>query len=482
MALELRQQQRLEFRLTMRLQQAIKLLQLNHLELVAAVQQELAENPTLEEVPGTSTPEVGEVEARLARQASEQSADEAERNNGQEEGGGIEWERVLEDMSADRSAFGNAAGPSRFDDLPPIEANLTAAPSLTEHLSWQLAMQSCSEAERAAALAIIHNLDSRGYLDATLEQVAEEAEVDAETAERALAIVQSLDPLGCGGRDLVEVLLVQARHAWPEDPVIGRIIRDHLGDLETRNYAAIARALDIEVEDAIEYHKMLQTLEPWPGRPYAETANHTIIPDIEVRKVDGEWRVFLNEDGLPKLRISGYYRRVLQDPTASRQDRKYIKERLDSADFLISSIYKRQDTIRKVVEKILEFQRDFFERGPEHLRPMVLRDIADAIGMHESTISRVTTNKYMLCPHGIFELKYFFNAGIQRMSGGDLAAEAVRQKIRKLIAEEDPRKPLSDQKIVKLLAEENIRIARRTVAKYREAMGILPSTQRKQLY
>lgn len=484
MALELRQQQKLSQQLviTLRLQQAIKLLQLNHQELVTAVQKELIENPTLEELPGTTDNVRSDAERRYEQGVDVQKADELERNNGSESSGGVDWNKVLDEYAQGNSAFRSSAGPSRYEDMPPIEATLTASESLAEHLMWQLGMQQCTDAELQAAISIIHNLDHRGYLESTFEQIALEAEVDMDAVEGALEIVRGLDPIGCGARDLKEVLVTQARHHWPEDPFIVRLLSEHLPDLEARNYQGIAKGLDLDVEDVVEYHRMIQTLEPWPGRPFADAPNQYITPDIEVVKMGGEWQILQNEDGLPRLRISSYYRRVMRDGGSSREEKQYIKERLESADFLIKSIYKRQRTIHRVMKAILERQQDFFEKGAEYLRPMVLRDVADDIEVHESTVSRVTTNKYVQCPHGIFELKYFFNAGIQRMQGEDLAAESVRQKIKKLVAEEAPKTPLSDQQIVKLLKDQNIVIARRTVAKYREAMGILPSNHRKQLF
>jgi len=376
----------------------------------------------------------------------------------------------------------NAAGPSRFDDMPPIEQSLTSSTSLSAHLSWQLGMQVCSEAEHKVAIAIIHNLDHRGYLDCSMDQIIEDTGVDPQLAEDSREMVMGFDPLGCASMDLGECLQLQCESRWPEDEYILRIVAEHLGDIESRNYQAIARALEIEIEDVVEYHKMIQTLEPWPGRPFTEAPSQYITPDIEVVKISGEWTILQNEDGMPRLRVSNYYRKVLTDKGSSKADKQYIKERLDSADFLIKSIYQRQRTIHRVMNAILERQRDFFDRGAEFLTPMILRDVADAIGVHESTVSRVTTNKYVQCLHGIFELKYFFNAAIQTSYGGELAGQAVKEKIRKLIADEDSAKPLSDSKIVKLLSAEDIVIARRTVAKYREAMGILPSSKRKNLF
>jgi len=343
-------------------------------------------------------------------------------------------------------------------------------------------MQPVTDDEYRAALAIIHNLDERGWLDSPLETIAEESGLDLESVTDAHELILGFDPIGCGARDLKECLTVQAKVTWPEDPNFVRILQDHLGEIETRNYQAIATKLGVEVEDVVEYHKMIQKLEPWPGRPFADAPPQYITPDITVVQVGGEWQILQNDDGLPRLRVSPYYKRILENGLSKKEERDYVKERLESADFLIKSIYKRQRTIHKVMACILERQRDFFDKGPETLKPMILKDVADEIGVHESTVSRVTTNKYVQCPHGIFELKYFFNAGIQRLGGEDLAAEAVKQKIRKLVGEENRKNPMSDQQIVQVLASENIKIARRTVAKYREALGILPSQQRKHLF
>jgi len=482
MAFDLRQQQKLSQQLviTQQLQQAIKLLQLNHLEMVEAVQAEMLENPTLEEIPGTDSHSTTDAEAVLADGARAERQDVVDQNNGAQESG-IDWERYLQQQ--DSSAFSaGSTGPSRFDDLPPIETTLSTSESLTQHLMWQLSMTSCTDDEQQAAIGIIHNLDHRGYLNEGLEVIAEECETDLEAVEGALEIVQSFDPIGCGARTLAETLALQAAHMWPEDPFIVQLITDHLTDIETRNYGNIARAMDLELEDVVEYHKMIRELEPWPGRAYSEPPNQYITPDITVVKMGGEWQILQNEDGMPRLRVSRYYKQVLQDGRSSRDEKRYIKERLDSADFLIKSIFKRQRTIHRVMTCILERQHDFFDLGPEHLKPMVLRDVADEIGVHESTVSRVTTNKYVQCPHGIFELKYFFNARIQSTQGDDFAGEAVKEKMRKLVGDEDPKKPLSDSDLVKLLSRQGVQIARRTVAKYREQMGILSSSQRKRLF
>jgi len=476
MGLEIKQNLRLQQQLaiTPQLQQAIKLLQLNHLELVEQVQQEMLENPTLEEVPDTAVDTTSDAERALETQAADVSRDQDEQNNGQ--GDDIDWNKYMEAQGSDS---GPPRGASGLEELPPIETNLVGRESLAEHLEWQLQMQSCTDGERAAALLIIRNLDDRGWLSVPLDDLVAGQDVDREDLEGALDIVQHLDPLGCGARDLEECLLVQIGIVYPDDPTFPILIKNHLGDFEKRNYAAIARALQIDMEDVVEYHRMLKVLEPWPGRDYTSPEPQYISPDVHVFRIGDEWQVLQNEDGLPKLRISRHYKQILQGKESTRAEREYIKERLSSADFLIKSIYKRQNTIGRVMRCILRRQADFFDHGPDQLHPMVLRDVADELGIHESTVSRVTSNKYVQCPQGIFELKFFFNNGVNAVHGEQVAAESVKRRIKKLIAAEDPTNPLSDDAVVRVLQKENIDIARRTVAKYREAMGILPSSKRR---
>lgn len=478
MGLEIKQSLKLQqsLAITPQLQQAIKLLQLNHLELVEQIQQEMLENPTLEEIPGSASDTTTDAQRELEKQATQAAGDTVEHANEAGTSEAVDWGKVLEGYSDD--GFRNR-GASGFEELPPIETNLVSASSLSEHLDWQLQMQSCTDGEQRAALVIIHNLDDRGWLQVPLEEVCVEAEVGMDDAEGALDIVQHLDPLGCGARSLEECLRVQVGVLFPEDPYLPQIVSRHLSDIEKRNYPAIARAVEIDVDDVVEYHKMIRALEPWPGRNYTVSEPQYISPDVYVFKMGDEWQVVQNEDGLPKLRVSHYYRQVLQGKDSTRAERDYIKERLSSADFLIKSIYKRQNTIGRVMRCILRRQMDFFEKGPDHLKPMVLRDVADELGIHESTVSRVTSNKYVQCPHGIVELKFFFNNGVNAVSGEQVAAESVKRRIKRMIATENPANPLSDDQIVRGLQQENVDIARRTVAKYREAMGILPSSKRR---
>lgn len=468
--------------MTPSLVQAIKLLQLNHLELVEAINEEMMVNPTLEEVPGSGQEVEAEAERLMQPQTADARKESEERSNslegaGEGAGGSEErdWGQVLEGLADDRD---RQRGSSGMDELPPIDQNLTGSSSLAEHLDWQLKMQVMPEDVRAAARVLVHSLDDRGWLEGTLEEIAEQSGLAEALLAEALRVVQQLDPVGCGARTLEECLLVQARFHYPEDVNFEKLIRDHLHDLERRDYKAIARALGMEVEDAQEYHRMLKVLDPLPGRAHTGGDPQYISPDVYISKVGNEWQISQNEDGMPKLRVSGYYRRVLQSKDATKQERDYIKEKLGNAEYLLRSLYRRQDTISKVVRAILARQRAFFDHGATHLRPMVLKDIADEIGVHESTVSRVTSSKYLQCPHGLFELKYFFNAGL---GGGEgVTAEVAKQRIRRLIQSEDRARPLSDEALAQILQRESIDIARRTVAKYREALGIPPVSRRKE--
>jgi RNA polymerase sigma-54 factor len=475
--------------MTPQLQQAIKLLQLSRLELQDLVQEEMLENPVLEDAsePTTEVSAEGEegsqstvdgpngqvdsLQTAEGPTTTEVKADERNAND-------IDWEAYLESYTM------SPALPSmrqQEDDLPTLEQTLSAGDSLPEHLMWQLKLGGYAEEEEAVGTLIIGNLDPAGYLrEPGLEEIAEQAGVDFELAEAVLERIQTFDPVGVAARDLAECLLVQARHIGADDEVLVAMITHHLGNLENKNYQAIARDLKQPVEEIYEAAKVIMSLDPRPGRQYVDEEIRYITPDVYVHKLGDKFFVVTNDDGLPKLRISNFYKSAL---TSGKADtREYVQNKLRSAQWLIRSIQQRQRTIVRVTESIVKFQREFFEKGIGHLRPMVLRDVAEDIGMHESTISRVTTNKYVSTPQGIFELKYFFNSAIGRSNGDDIASESVKNKIRELVASEDSKKPLSDQAITKLLKEQGIEIARRTVAKYREQLGILSSSKRKKVF
>jgi RNA polymerase sigma-54 factor len=317
-----------------------------------------------------------------------------------------------------------------------------------------------------------------------LIRLASEADVPMSVAERTLRKIQHLDPKGCGARDLQECLLIQvAGLKDPNAPLLGTIIKKHMRLLESRNLPAIARDLKVTLEEVVTATKLLSKLDPKPGRNFSGDDAQYITPDVFVYKMGDDYTVVLNDDGLSKLRISGMYRNALKNGgVAPGQTKEFIQDKLRSAMWLIRSIHQRQRTIYKVTESIVKFQREFFDKGIAYLKPLILRDVADDIGMHESTVSRVTTSKYVHTPQGIFELKYFFNSSISRVAGEDIASEAVKNHIKQIVAAEDAKNPYSDQKIVELLRAQGIDIARRTVAKYREVLGVLPSSKRKRYY
>ena len=474
MALELKQSLKMSQQLVMtpQLQQAIKLLQLNHLELADLVSQEMVENPILEEV-------IEERADLLAPKADNTTTENTEDRNaeGQKEQE-IDWEQYLDTYSSSPRTGSEIR--RDVDDLPTYDQTLTRSTTLSEHLMWQLHMAESSEQVRKAAAAVIGNLDDDGFLSSPMEEIADEELLPLDDVEEGMLLVQTFDPLGVGARNLAECLLIQARLVYPEDRIVLGILKNHVLDLEKRDFKRIARGLGVSLQRVLDGVRSIAELEPRPGREYVTEDARYITPDIYVVKSADGHVIQLNEEGVPKLRVSNYYRQVLSG--AAKGDKEYIQEKLRSAQWLIRSIYQRQRTIYKVVESIIKQQSEFFEHGLAKLKPMILRDVAEDIGMHESTVSRVTTNKYVHTPHGTFELKFFFNSGIQRKDGDDVASEMVKQRIKAIVGTENQRKPLSDQAIVKLLAQENIKIARRTVAKYRDMLNIPSSSQRKRLF
>jgi RNA polymerase sigma-54 factor len=501
--MEIKQHLKLSQQLVMtpQLQQAIKLLQLSRVELVDMVRDELLENPVLEDSVEVSAEQqkpgnTDEQGAGAIREAETERIGETDTLVGQVSGDKIEttsevkadsrsdeavadfdWDTYLENQS---NAAPMPSFRSNSEEMPSIEATLTRGTSLFDHLEWQLKLtRGFSKEEEGVALLVIGNLTPDGYLDLPVEELAEEAGVDVPFVEQVLRRVQEFDPPGVAARDLQECLLIQARHVGADDDLVIGIISKHLHNLEKRNYPAIAKDLGQPLEEVYEATKVVQAFDPKPGRAYTDEESNYITPDVHIQKVGDKYFVVANDDGLPKLKISDFYRIALSKGAKARE---YIQERLRSAQWLIRSIQQRQRTIVRVTESILRFQREFFEKGSAYLKPLILRDVADDIGMHESTVSRVTTNKYVHTPQGIFELKYFFNSGITRSDGDDLASEAVKLKIKQIVANEDPKHPHSDQKIVELLLEQNIEIARRTVAKYREQLRIQPSSKRKQVF
>ena len=345
-------------------------------------------------------------------------------------------------------------------------------------------MQTDDPLMREIGEAIIGNLDDDGALVATADELAAMGPWPVEEVERALQLVQSFDPIGVAARDLQECLLLQLRRLQQPDPVADKIVTEHMRLLQNHQVPDLARKLGMSIDDLKQHIEVIRHLDPKPGSRYNPSQSQYVIPDVYVVKVEDQYVAALNEEGLPQLRISPVYRRLLDKSAAENTDetRAYVKDKFRSALWLIKSVEQRQKTIHKVATSIITFQRDFLDHGIEHLRPLVLRDVANDIGMHESTVSRVVTNKYMHTPQGVFEMKYFFHSGIHSSYGDDVSSVTIKQRIRKIIEQEDPRKPLSDSKIVSILQREGLELARRTIAKYREELKIPTSNQRKILF
>ena len=461
--------------LTPSLQQAIKLLPMSTLELVDLLNQEMVENPMLEEVP---TEDLQPAEA--ASQPEKTDADQATAAEKGDSWDDQDYEYFFGDYLDDGY---QPRAPQEVKELPPIENTLATSSSLADHLLWQLSIQTDEEALQEIGSAIIGNLDDDGYLVASFDEIAAMGSWSVADVERALRLVQSFDPIGVAARDLQECLTLQLRQLGLEGTPTEKIVTEHLRLLQNHQVPEIARKLGLSVDDLKEHIEIIRHLDPKPGSRYNPSESHYVIPDVYVVKVEDQYVAVLNEEGLPQLRISPVYRRLLdKNADNSSETRAYVKDMFRSALWLIKSVEQRQKTIHKVATSIITFQSAFLDHGIEHLRPLVLRDVANDIGMHESTVSRVVTNKYMHTPQGVFEMKYFFHSGISSSYGESVSSVTIKQRIRKIIEHEDPRKPLSDSKIVSILQREGLVLARRTIAKYREELKISTSNQRKVLY
>jgi len=459
------------------LQQAIQLLQLSTLELQEVVQKELLENPLLEEMPT----ETDTAEAPAAAATPDAPAPTPV------EPAPIEpsptSERQTDDLPFDLTAV-------MFDDHEerslvaqedreelPFENIVRSVNSLTDHLDEQLRFTIEDPLHRRIGSEIIGNLDEDGYLRAELSEIAERCQTTVEEVEKVLALVQAFDPPGVAARSIQECLLLQLRTDPNPDPVSVEIVEQHFDELSRRRYPDIARALKLPLDRIMESVEEIMGLEPKPGRRFGGSDSRYIVPDVVVHKMGNEYVVVLNEDGIPRLRVNSLYRSLLR--SSGDDARAYVEQKLRSAVWLIKSVDQRQRTLRKVTQSIVKFQRDFLDKGLPCLRPLSLRDVGEDIGMHESTISRVTTNKYVETPQGLFELKFFFHSGIASGDGEMVSSVSVKKMIQDLLANEDPAKPLSDQEVAQILKGRGLTIARRTVAKYREELGILPSHQRR---
>ena len=518
MALEVKLGQDLRLRqqlvMTPQLQQAIKILQLSLPELEAVVQTELDSNPVLEpldsspaenaaengnnsddppsdgelseerqaepaatdEPPNEWDPSTTAEEAPIATSEARDATLEMEQFDRLDK---LDWREYMENYSNNWQE----AEPADPDDerRQTVENTLTRKTSLEDHLMWQLRLSSLLEADQRIGATIIYNLSDDGYLETPLSELASQLEVTETDVERVLKRVQQFDPPGAVSRDLRECLLLQLKNLGMEESLAARVVANHLELLEKHRYNEIAKLLGVTVDAVNQAQKIISLLEPKPGRDYGGEAPTYVIPDVFIVKMGEDYIVTLNQSAVPRLRLAGYYQRVMNDGQTGAETKEYLQERLRSAKWLVKSIYQRQQTIYKVANSIIKFQRAFFDHGIGSLRPLVLKDVAEDIGMHESTISRATANKYAHTPQGIFELKFFFTSGVKAGSGEDVSAETVKEKIRAMVTVEEAINPLSDQAIAEILRRDNINIARRTVAKYRQALGILPSASRKRV-
>ena len=464
--------------MTPQLQQAIKLLQLSRIELAEMIQQEMEQNPALEEAGAGESNDNKITAAESEKKKADSDTEIKEVTIDDKVRTDTDWENYINEYNS----TGRIYTQTESTEAPNFEAFTSEKATLEDHLLWQLRLHALDDHDEKIGHMIIRNLNRDGYLCIDVEEIATANDTEMETVEAVLSILQTFDPPGVCARDLCETLLIQVKQLGIENRIITQIIQHHLKNLENRNSKKIAKALKISVDDVRAAVKIIQYLEPKPGRKFSTEEPAYITPDIYVYKIGDEFKIVMNDDGLPKLRINRFYKNAIANGQKISKDTKnYLNEKMQSASWLIKSIHQRQKTIYLVMESILKFQKEFFEKGIAYLRPLILKDIAEDIEMHESTISRVTTNKYAYTPQGLFELKYFFNSSIERTGGESMASASVKEKIRQLIEKEDPVSPLSDEKIASILQGANIQIARRTVAKYRKVLNILPSNKRKQL-
>jgi len=476
------QEQRLELKLTQKLiltpqlQQSIKLLQLPLIELQQDINQELMNNPMLEVVERED--EERTESASMSEQTEEEKTEDFDLEAPLEKMFGFTTDDYFEERSSDGRDLGYFGNEEQEEGLSPFERNRSRI-SLYDHLLWQLRLSNVPEDVGRAAEVVINNLNSDGYLQASLEEIAKLSEVDLETAEKALKFVQGLDPAGVGARNLQECLLLQLEPLNLKGTLIEHILRDGFKELETKKYKQLASKFNTSLEEILAAVKIIEGLEPRPGRNYSDEEPIHIVPDVIVEESDGKFIITLNDEGIPKLRLSNYYRKLLANKDSlSPEERKFLEEKLRSAVWLLKSLDQRNRTIYRVTESILKFQEEFFRKGFKYLKPLNLRDVAEDLGMHESTISRVTSNKYIQCPQGLLSFRFFFSNAVPTDTG-NMASSTVKDMIKQIIEKEDPRAPLNDQKIADILKSRGINIARRTVAKYREELKIPSHLKRK---
>ncbi|AQZ93440.1 RNA polymerase factor sigma-54 [Halopseudomonas phragmitis] len=483
--------------MTPQLQQAIRLLQLSSLDLQQEVQEAMEANPLLEmaddgdddypsasqengldsdDAPAVTLPEPVELDSISPHSDDEGNWNEQIPNELPVD---TQWEDVYQTSASSL--------PSNDDEDWDYTSRTGTGETLQSHLEWQLNLLPMSDTDRMIATALIDAINADGYLEETLEEILAsfdpELEIELDEVEMVLHRIQQFEPVGIAARDLSECLLLQLRQLPSDTPLLEqamKVVKDHLELLGNRDFAQLMRRTRLKEDQLRVVIALIQTLNPRPGAEIASGEPEYVIPDVIVRRDNQRWIVELNQDAVPKVRVNGHYASMVRRADSS-EDNTYLRNHLQEARWFIKSLQSRNETLMKVASQIVEHQRGFLEHGEEAMKPLVLHDIAEAVGMHESTISRVTTQKYMHTPRGIFELKYFFSSHVSTSEGGEFSSTAIRALIKKLVAAENPKKPLSDSKIAGLLEEQGIHVARRTIAKYRESLNIAPSSERKRL-
>jgi RNA polymerase sigma-54 factor len=475
MALESRLELKLSQKLvlTPQLQQAIKLLQMPQLELSQSINQELTENPFLEEEVTNEQPE--------ALEKDTSNLDETPvRDDAETPLEGL-MTFTVDDYFEERSSDGRDVGYFNPGTMihPTFEQFTSKDNDLYDHLLWQLRLTASSDKRKEIGEAIIGNIDENGYLCASEDEISEASGHGIKDVQEAITLIQSFDPSGIGARTLKECLLIQLRLLELSGSLVEKLVIDHLSDLERKNYKSLAKQYDTTLDDIIAAVKIIEELDPKPGRNFANVSTNYITPDVLIEKNDDEFQIILNDEGVPRLRLNSHYKKLLANKSMlSKEEKNYLDERLRSAVWLLKSLDQRNRTIYKVTESIIKFQKDFFNKGIQYLKPLNLRDVSEDIDMHESTVSRVTSNKYLSCNQGIFSFRHFFSSALQG-NNGNISSTIVKEMIKKLILEENSLKPYSDLKIAEMLKQKNISIARTTVAKYREELRIPPHNKRK---
>ena len=521
MSLKLQTSLSLRLVLTPQLRQRIEMLQMTKLELSDLVNQQITENPVLEELPpdevsvspellnesapeppaaagsertsetlaevkepgessGESSMEIPAVEGMgltpapaAAGEAEEGGEPEVERDSFDEVDLGQTFEEYLDPGYRTRE--------TEVKESPSFEQFVSSEQNLADYLLWQLRLTIMEKTVLEAAEAIIGNLNEEGYLDGTLEEIAAFGPWPLETVEKALSIVQMLDPTGVGARNLQECLLLQLQAHGCGDRLAAHLVKDHCYKLQKHKLPELAKELGVPLDDLIQEVKLIRQLEPYPGRKYSPRKAQYIEPEVYIEKIDDEYLIRFNDDGLPQLRINSQYRKMMENKETTKETRDYIKERFRSAVDLLKNIEHRKQTIYRVCERIVERQRDFLDRGVENIKPMMLKDISEDLGMHLSTVSRVVNGKYAHTPQGVIELRRFFTEGMVNDDGEEVSTRIIKLRIKKMIEAEDPREPLTDDRIAAILASEGQRLSRRTVAKYRDQMRIPGSRERRQV-